>query len=53
MDWIYLWKLLTSQKVIPHGLIILQPDITPHPLDYLDKSQKKMYVSPLVGAVLK
>ena len=37
MEWIYLWKFLTLQKVIPHGLIILQQAITPHQLDYPDK----------------
>ena len=36
-----------------YGLIILHQAITPHQLDYPDKSQKKMYQLPLVGVVLK
>ena len=36
-----------------YGLIILQQAITLHRLNYPDKSKKKMYVSQLVGVVLK
>ena len=35
-------------KLTPYGLIILRQAITPHRLDYPNKFQKKMYVSPLV-----
>ena len=41
IEQIYLWKLLTSQKVIQYGLLILQQAITLHQLNYLDKFLKK------------
>ena len=40
-------------KAIPYGLIILRQAITPHQLDYFDKSRKKMFTSKPVGVVSK
>ena len=41
------------QKAIQYGLITLQWVITPHQLDYQDKSQKKKFILIPVGVVLK
>ena len=46
-------EVTTLQKAILYGLIIPPQAITPHQLDYPDKSQKKMFASTPVGVALK